>query len=135
MTREIKFKVWDKKNKEWVGAETGGVMDLLYSMQYNGFFFDNDSFDIPERIEVLQFTGLKDKNGKEIYEGDVVKIEREYYPINPVIYYAGIVNEHDGDWDEWYCGFCLDDVDYTPLSEDVEVIGNVYMNPELLKGE
>jgi len=81
---------------------------------------------------LMAFTGLTDVKGVEIYEGDIVKSDDKYYPINSVIYYAEIVNEHDGDYDEWYCGFCLDDVDYTPLSDDVEVIGNIMENKELL---
>jgi len=60
-------------------------------------------------------------------------LTNEYYPINPVIYYAGVINDHDGDYEEWYCGFCLDDVWHTPVRKDDEVIGNIYENPELLE--
>lgn len=134
--REIRFRAWDKKRKLMakvfvmdLGNMSARLDDTIIRPEDNG----RCGFqDINDAIELMQYTGLKDKNGKEIYEGDIVKSDDKYYPINPVIYYANIVNEHDGDYDEWYCGFCLDDVDHTPLDEEVEVIGNIYENKELL---
>lgn len=117
MNRPIKFRAWDKGTK--VMFEVGNNTFPLHDI-------------ISEGWPLMQFTGLTDKNGKEIYEGDIVKTDDKYYPINPVIYYSDIINEHDGDWDEWYCGFCLDDVDHKPLSTNCEVIGNIYENPKLL---
>ena len=135
--REIKFRIWDKERKEWVGQECGGVMDLKYSGSCNAFMFDNDNFDIPEEVIWLQYTGLKDKNGKKIYEGDIAtqhKLRTEHFgELNhEIIFYPD------------YCGFAV-----ATMSEDgkerfigriekgieLEVIGNIYENPELLNNK
>lgn len=62
--REIKFKVWDKMFKEWVENRT------VY--QY-GNVSSNGTWLPSSDVELCQFTGLLDKNGKEIYEGDILK--------------------------------------------------------------
>lgn len=130
MNRPIKFRSWNVVDK---------VMSPPFDMR--------DIFNGPkgkavrefEDYIVSQFTGITDKNGKEIYEGDIVRTDEKYYPIKFVSYTADITNYHDGDWDEWYCGFDLgvpnDEcrVLHYQLTDEVEVIGNIYQNPELLK--
>jgi uncharacterized phage protein (TIGR01671 family) len=91
----------------------------------------NDCRDI-EDIELMQFTGLKDKNGKEIYEGDILR------------------NNYSVRWNQLHCGwalynagdFCVDLLadEYNRVEEllppwhlDIDIIGNIYENPELLK--
>ena len=83
------------------------------------------------RMAIMQFTGLKDKNGKEVYEGDIVSY---YQP------FAKRTDTHIVKWDDrWACfglfengnEWCKEN-DWMKI-KDIEVIGNIYENPELLK--
>lgn len=126
MTREIKFRAWDKTKKrmEFVGAidwtpnnekiiscNTKTTKHYSYQEDFNG---EKDNW------EIMQYTGLKDKNGKEIYEGDILYNNR---------YKPGEVNYHKG---AFYVGHYFCELDKF-AGENKEIIGNVWENSELLK--
>jgi len=129
MSREIKFRVWDHNLKEYIEDSNADPMIswdgkvYCYERQKEG----GDALVSGIRnITVQQYTGMVDKDGKEIYEGDII-FGRVYYGnengIGIVVYFTGsfIV-----DWRNQ-----IDD----PLDEipDIKVIGNIFENPELLK--
>jgi len=132
--REIKFRAWDFQNNSMFypheiyfdgGLKNIGALDAMANYIENG----------RPRFVLMQYTGLKDKNGKEIYEGDIIVVR--------VL--------HDGDeccwdnekqepipqlvkWDERRCSFDFGHASricYYP--HHFEVIGNIFENPELLK--
>ena len=129
--REILFRGKRTDNGEWVkgylyithiGAHEIGSYDEEINIER--FTFDV----IPETVG--QFTGLTDKNGKRIFEGDIVEhvSDGEQAVISWLKYSACFGLSFDG----WCCGF--DDYDDN-LPSDFKVIGNIYDNPELLGGE
>ena len=123
--REYKFRVWDTENKEMLKVQELDFEDTFYggrlSIRTDQY---NDYFDIEDMI-LMQYTGLKDKNRKEIYEGDIVKsyyyipnedgTEGERYIIKTIKY------------DEVRCKYNID------MFENLEIIGNKWDNPELLE--
>lgn len=110
-SRPIKFRAWDRLTKTMFEP-----MDLRSSYaRLNGFG--------SQGYELMQYTGLKDKNGKGIYEGDIVKAS---YRNTPQVV----------EWIAKYAGFSIGGaMPERPVNSDFtdwEIIGNIYENPELL---
>ncbi len=107
--REIKFRVWNNTGKR-----------MLYD---SSLAFKANKVIEELGTKVMQYTGLKDKNNKEIYEGDVLKIGDTIYQIY---------------WDDRFVEWGLTGISqslglmFNKENDDKEVIGNIYENPELL---
>lgn len=171
--REIKFRAWDKKNNrmedgegwhEFMGLKFDGkVVGIGEDFDTN---YDDDIFswvtteDLSDRIILMQYTGLKDKNGVEIYEGDVVAYKdflTEETAHAEVIWYSGTMDMNAGEYAYIQTGFAAQLLTHKNTYEDenikgiaekydftnyggngdlcadkVEVIGNIYENPELV---
>lgn len=134
MKREIKFRAWNTEKNEWLYLPETGDIELT---QYIGNSFEF-SYDF-DNVIIQQYTGLKDKNGKEAYDGDICQWIRlsgtiQYFKISQVP--GGFaVNTHQDDLKKENIVF------YTGLSDmqnaswftgNLEVIGNIYETPELL---
>lgn len=127
--REIKFRAWDKDKKEMfeVGA-------LTFNDEKLGIAVDDEDWKIRPHSEPMQFTGLKDKNGKEIFEGDILSIlwiEEDQYEVGDVQWWdAGFRFVTDC---EAHDPFHISDLWVDDKVLQIEIIGNIYENPELLE--
>lgn len=138
--REIKFRAWDKKAEKMYYLSEGKDRGIDYQISFwlggcelvevtseRGAVVicgkDDTITGSRNDGEFMQFTGLKDKAGKEIYEDDLIEYNEQLYRVC---------------WDEdsggWYAnGVIVAEIETLYYLEDLEVIGNIYQNKELLK--
>jgi uncharacterized phage protein (TIGR01671 family) len=125
--RELKFRVWDKELKKfWNRHKT-----------YYSIYAETTTVTLKEDLQVLlsfskdfdvivqQFIGLRDKKGKEIYEGDIVRrlmidVSTIHVEFMEVKFFNGYFSHYNG-------------LNIFNDSENIEVVGNIFENPELLK--
>lgn len=130
--REIKFRGWVKSSNKMLPVYDLGLSNVD---QYTIGIADCGDLNCglcvdyyeKHEVEVMQYTGLKDKNGREIYEGDIVAYDSER-ALGNVIYKDGgfYVEEDRAMLAEWKIA---DDI------IDVKVVGHIYVKPELLEGD
>lgn len=150
MSREIKFRAWGNNIKEYMSQSFDGEVEITNVTRILGDLINQGNW------VVEQYTGLKDKNGKEIYEGDIVNLAyykkphgkkrwNKTYPhkggkdINVVGFEDGYFKFHQEDKDGYGSELAFSDYGEwegrdCEYKYEAEVIGNIHENPELLGG-
>ena len=126
MNREIKFRVWDILDCRMITPDTG--YQPHYILTLNGVFLNLQNGVGGNEVIVMQYTGLKDKNGVEIYEDDIVRVSSEQY-INEN--YVGTIIFDEGSFLTKISDNDIRGV-FSGEDQDIVVIGNIHTNPELL---
>ena len=117
--REIKFRAWNKETKTL-------ITDVHRWSTFN-FMCMGD-----ERYDIMQYTGLRDKQGTEIYEGDIVSIQDYYFGDTLIKGENSVIRWDDGSF-EYYSENDGGELDSAAIHNyQIKVIGNIYENPELL---
>lgn len=132
--RKIKFRAWDKEYEKMTYFDDVDYqytpplvfrLDQVFKKDCNYDDYEDFEYnDVTDIVEVMQYTGLHDKNGKEIYEGDIVKsffVDTDEAGNEIYKYYIIEVK-----YDEVLCSYKIDKF------MNLEVIGNIYENKELL---
>lgn len=146
--REIKFRAFSKElgtihEVDLINWENG----FVHLKQFAIYNEENEQAlggAMMDKLVVMQFTGLHDKNGKEIYEGDIIGTSDTYKPIFVVKFgeYSDCVEEYGYDGCGWYLDMGKEQISLARMSHinssgfevpGCEVIGNIHQNPELLK--
>ena len=130
--RDIKFRAWSLIEKKWLNPESiiiwcDGSIGKIDPHCWDGGVTTHEDYVGEKALVLMQYSNLKDKNGKEIYEGDIVT--HHYFNEN------GIMIWHTGQ-SRWALEYLSDKTkqEMFPIDKDsFEIIGNLYENPELLK--
>lgn len=139
--KEIKFRGKRLDNGEWVYGSFLSIEDTYfiieqvdfdfdYRTEHNAFWFDCTEKEV-DPATVGQYTGLKDKNGKDIYEGDVMEIPETEFNAEII---GRVLFEEDAYYIIPLRGGHLWGLHWSLRKHDAKIIGNIHDNPELLKG-
>lgn len=122
INREFKFRFWNRREGKYYFPETSLSVFWNDNLKKSGVYLEHDyeCYD----FDIEQYTGLKDKNGKEIYEGDW--ISSRFYPSTPNLF-----SECEVFYNSEVASFCLrvnsESKFFTPImGKDIEVIGNIH---------
>ncbi len=123
MNRQIKFRAWDKEKGYMVDPCAGYLIEFDGDCWYNLGTEDlkDNLLNQTEILVLMQFTGLKDCNGVEIYEGDIFCAPHDFGPGGFSVRTSSVPTDHymDIQWQYWNL-------------DELKVIGNIYENPDLL---
>lgn len=135
--REIKFRAWDKDIQTFVPIMdfTKNIKEAIYRKLGKEVVSSNDGVEnlailLNSNVDIIQYTGLKDKNGKEIYEGDILLYLTKTKTVVSYKNGAFVRSYRNSNMYLLYDSLAVDG-----CLEDYEVIGNIYENPELLEEE
>lgn len=117
--REIKFRAWDKENEKMMKVSSLHLENKEISVK------ENETFHLFRMQDLMQYTGLKDKNGKEIYEGDIVVLNNIENDNMCIVRYEHSSYRLEG----WSLREDLSNVE----DRFLEVVGNIYENKNLLE--
>ncbi len=149
--REIKFRAWDELKKEWhhdfqfIKSGNEGNDWIVFVSDKQRIQDADPSSTLPhplenpyfqQQLKIMQFTGLFDKNGKEIYEGDICRFDITELPGFDCLF-CDIVGEALFDYQD--AGYFFSTKTQFPhvkpwFAKNIEIIGNIHENPELLEG-
>ena len=124
--REIKFRAWDKDLKSWTNYSIDDDLLMFYDKRGECWEIDQEG----ERFILCQYTGLKNNNGKEIYEGDIVRAAglskwigvAKYFDKNQAFVFECIDKNYKGKI-----------VFMSQFDQGLKILGNIYENPGLLE--
>ena len=120
--REIKYRAYSLKDKKVYPVWGFQFFDGSMAINIYGLDQTQDEYVDAKYFEIMQFTGLKDRNNKEIYEGDILKASNR-----PQLYVVDWIKSMAA----WF-PFCKEEITMAGF-EPVEIMGNIHQTPELLK--
>ena len=130
--REIKFRAWEEESKQMITEPE--FIQVCTEKSY-AVFVESWGEWATKGFVLMQFTGLKDKNGREIYEGDIIRyiawtrFHEDSFPVIAKVEYR----EKECGFSPMICHTEVEDGFYNYEIEDIEVIGNVWETPEAIK--
>ena len=121
MSREIKFRAWDYDTNTMIYPDS--ELETIFCFDKVGLSVYHNNGQEISSFELMQYTGLKDRNGKEIYEGDIVRYFKDELGIVKFVAGSFII---DGNT-------CYES--FLELGGKIAIVGNIYENPDLLEEE